>query len=64
VYRSHPLFTTLRDPDALRGPRCGRCPYRRICGGSRSRAYATSGDPLGDDPLCGYAPSAGGEARW
>ncbi|KSW11774.1 radical SAM protein [Pyrodictium occultum] len=37
----------------LRGPRCGSCPFRRICGGgSRGRALAMTGDPWGDDPLC------------
>lgn len=56
VYRNHPVFRQLRDPEALRGPRCGRCAYRSVCGGSRSRAYAATGDPLGDDPLCGYDP--------
>ncbi len=62
IYRDSPLFRQLRDPEALRGPRCGRCPHRALCGGSRSRAYAYSGDPLGDDPLCAYVP-AGGEVR-
>ncbi len=56
TYRHHPLFRSLRDPDALRGERCGVCPHRAWCGGSRSRAYAVSGDPLGDDPLCLYEP--------
>ncbi|NPA05176.1 MAG: radical SAM protein [Crenarchaeota archaeon] len=37
----------------LRGPRCSKCPFRRICGGgSRSRAKILTGDPWGDDPLC------------
>lgn len=56
VYRTHPLFRSLRDPDALTGPRCGRCSYRRVCGGSRSRAFAIHGDPLADDPLCAHVP--------
>lgn len=55
TYRSDPVFLQLRDPDALHG-RCGRCRYRAVCGGSRSRAYATSGDFLGEDPLCAYVP--------
>lgn len=58
IYRHAPLFRSLRDPDALRGPRCGRCRYRSVCGGSRSRAYAVFGDPLADDPLCAYDPQA------
>ncbi len=55
VYREHPLFRALRDPDMLKG-KCGRCPFRMICGGSRARAYAVYGDPLESDPLCPYLP--------
>jgi radical SAM protein len=55
IYRHSPLFRVLREPDALRG-RCGRCEYRRICGGSRSRAYALTGSYLATDPWCGYRP--------
>jgi len=61
VYRNHPIFTALRDPDRLQG-RCGRCEFRRICGGSRARAYAATGDPLAEDPLCGYQPAEGERA--
>jgi AdoMet-dependent heme synthase len=55
IYRHAPLFARLRDPDALSG-RCGRCEYRRICGGSRSRAFALTGDAFRTDPWCGYEP--------
>jgi len=55
TYRESALFTALRDPDALRG-KCGACEFRGVCGGSRSRAYATAGDPLASDPLCAYVP--------
>lgn len=58
VYRSHPLFTTLRDADALQG-KCGQCPFRRVCGGSRARAFAAWDDPMGEDPLCAYQPRVG-----
>ncbi|GAB6859985.1 TIGR04053 family radical SAM/SPASM domain-containing protein [Haloplanus litoreus] len=54
-YRTADLFTDLRDPDALRG-KCGACEFRGVCGGSRSRAYAETGDPLASDPLCAYVP--------
>lgn len=57
IYRGSPLFTSLRDPDRL-GGKCGRCEYRDICGGSRSRAYAATGDPLAADPSCTYQPTA------
>ncbi len=55
LYRHSALFTGLRDTARLRG-RCGRCPYRVICGGSRARAWARTGDPLASDPLCPYRP--------
>ncbi len=55
IYRDTPVFRDLRRPEAFTG-RCGRCPFCRECGGSRARAYAATGDPLGDDPLCGYEP--------
>jgi MoaA/NifB/PqqE/SkfB family radical SAM enzyme len=42
----------------LFGARCGRCEFRDICGGSRARAYAATGDPFGSDPLCSYVPPA------
>ena len=36
----------------LRGPRCSRCRFKRVCGGgSRARAEALNGDFWGDDPL-------------
>ncbi len=57
IYRNSPVFRELRDPDALLG-RCGRCEYRRICGGSRSRAYALCGSYLATDPWCNYEPAA------
>jgi AdoMet-dependent heme synthase len=58
IYRQAPLFRQLRDP-ALLGGRCGRCEYRAVCGGSRSRAYAVTGDPFAEEPLCTYQPDGG-----
>jgi radical SAM protein len=62
--RSRPLHEIYRDDPLLRAiraarftGRCGRCEYADLCGGSRARAYAASGDPLGDDPACRYQPS-------
>ncbi len=56
VYRDSPLLQALRDPDRL-GGRCGRCEFRAMCGGSRSHAFAVSGDPLAEDPSCAYVPT-------
>lgn len=55
VYRNSDLFESLRDPDGFSG-KCGACEFRHVCGGSRSRAYAATGDPTGSDPLCSYVP--------
>lgn len=55
VYRSHPLFLSLRDPEALQG-KCGACEFRRVCGGSRARAYAIHGNALAEEPSCAYVP--------
>jgi radical SAM protein len=57
VYRTSPLFLELRDADTRRG-KCGYCEYRRLCGGSRARAYAHTGDYLAEDPRCIYQPRA------
>ncbi len=51
IYRESDLLRALRDADEFGGA-CGECPHRRQCGGSRSRAHATTGDPLASDPLC------------
>lgn len=55
VYRTDDVFTRLRDANALMG-NCGRCRFRAICGGSRSRAFAATGAVMASDPLCAYEP--------
>jgi radical SAM protein len=55
IYRDSPLFRRLRDADQLEG-KCGQCEFRRICGGSRARAYALTGDPMAEEPCCSYIP--------
>ncbi len=57
LYREAPLFQRLRDPSQLKG-KCGICEFRVVCGGARSRAWATTGDPFEADPLCSYQPRA------
>ncbi|MGW3044743.1 TIGR04053 family radical SAM/SPASM domain-containing protein [Kitasatospora sp. NPDC001159] len=57
IYRTSELFTGLRNADRL-GGRCGRCEFRRVCGGSRSRAYGLTGDPYAEEPWCGYQPGS------
>jgi radical SAM protein len=57
IYRDSPLFRALRDPDRLLG-RCGACEFRMVCGGSRSRAYGATGDPLREEPWRAYEPGS------
>jgi radical SAM protein len=59
LYRTHPVFTSLRDVTTYKG-RCGRCEYAPLCGGSRARAYTWTGDFLESDPLCPFVPPAAG----
>ncbi len=56
VYRSHPVFRELREPDLLKG-KCGICEFRHICGGSRARAYALTGDYMEAERFCLYEPN-------
>ena len=53
VYQHHPTFKALQNPDNYKGI-CGRCEYRYVCGGSRARAFAVTGDPLEAEPDCCY----------
>ncbi len=56
LYRNAPLMRDLRNPDRLEG-KCGCCEFRRICGGSRARAYAATGNPFAAEPDCLYRPA-------
>jgi radical SAM protein with 4Fe4S-binding SPASM domain len=55
VYQNSPLLQALRDPEQLEG-KCHRCEFRRICGGSRARAYAVTGNWMAEEPDCIYRP--------
>jgi radical SAM protein len=55
IYRESPLFQRLRDTSKLEG-KCGACEFKEICGGSRARAYALTGNPHGEEPCCSYVP--------
>lgn len=57
IYRNSPIMKQLRDKSLLKG-KCGVCEFKEICGGSRSRAYAITGDYLESDPYCAYIPKA------
>jgi radical SAM protein len=55
VYRNSEIFRALHSPDRFHG-KCCTCEYSHICGGSRARAFAHTGDALGSDPFCPYQP--------
>jgi len=55
IYRNAPIFKALRNTTRLEG-KCGACEFKEICGGSRARAYAVTGDPLAQEPCCIYEP--------
>lgn len=55
IFRGGDLFVALREPSNLKG-KCGRCEFARVCGGSRARAFAITGDVFATDPLCSYEP--------
>ena len=55
IYREAPLFRQLRETATLEG-KCGACEFNQICGGSRSRAYALTGNPFAEEPCCSYVP--------
>lgn len=58
IYRNSPVMLSLRRPNAFKG-KCGSCEFNQVCGGSRSHAYAVTGDMLASDPTCTYVPQ-----RW
>lgn len=55
IYRESPLFRDLRDTTRLEG-KCGSCEFKEICGGSRARAFALTGNPHAEEPCCSYLP--------
>lgn len=57
IYQNSPIMRELRDKSLLKG-KCGVCEFNKICGGSRSRAFAMTGDYLESDPSCSYIPKA------
>ena len=57
IYRNSSLFRSLRDLERLEG-KCGRCDFKDVCGGSRARAWAITGNHLAEEPSCVYEPAA------
>ncbi len=57
IYSESPVFKELRDPDNWHG-KCSVCGFHNVCGGSRSTAFALTGDYRASDPTCAYVPPA------
>ncbi len=55
IWTQSRIFRDLREFNNYKG-RCGRCEYRKVCGGCRARAYEISGDFLEEEPYCAYEP--------
>lgn len=62
LYRESPLFRMLRDTSQLEG-KCGACEFKEICGGSRSRAYSLTGNPMAEESCCVYQPKRTAQDR-
>jgi len=56
IWHHSDIFLSLRDFKNLKG-KCGRCEYRKVCGGCRARAFEATGDYLAEEPLCSYQPA-------
>ena len=55
LYRDSALFRAIRDTSQLKD-KCGACEFKEICGGSRARSYALTGDYMAEEPCCVYQP--------
>jgi radical SAM protein len=62
IYRHSPLFVGLRDTANLNG-KCGVCEFREVCGGSRARSYALTGDMFAEEPCCVWQPKSMNNAQ-
>jgi len=61
IWATSPILKDLRERESRLRGRCGECVYRRLCGGCRGRAWATTGDYLAEDPSCFIHPPEGNE---
>jgi radical SAM protein with 4Fe4S-binding SPASM domain len=43
IWQNSNMFKNLRDPNTLTG-KCGKCDYKKLCGGCRARAHGLSAD--------------------
>ena len=55
IWTRSEVFQNLRNTDRYQG-KCGRCEFRKVCGGCRARAYEISGEYMSEEPYCIYEP--------
>jgi len=55
IWETSQVFQNLRNMDGYQG-KCGRCEFRKVCGGCRARAYESLGDYMAEEPYCIYEP--------
>jgi heme b synthase len=55
IWETSQVFQNLRNTDSYQG-KCGRCEFRKVCGGCRARAYESLGDYMAEEPYCIYEP--------
>ena len=55
IWTDAEAFRRLRNTDGYHG-KCGKCEFRKVCGGCRARAYEISGDYMAEEPYCIYEP--------
>ncbi len=56
IWRNSKILNHLRDIDKYQG-KCGRCEFKRICGGCRARAFSVDGNYLAEEPYCVHKPA-------
>ncbi len=56
IWENSEIFQNLRNIEGYQG-KCGRCEFRKVCGGCRARAYEISGDYMAEEPYCLYEPN-------
>ena len=55
IWSSSEVFQRLRNINSYQG-KCGRCEFKKVCGGCRARAYEISGDYMAEEPYCIHEP--------
>jgi len=54
IWEESEFLKKIRNVSEYKG-NCGICEYAGLCSGCRARAYAMSGDYMGEDPVCNYS---------